>query len=222
MDSRILYKYTSRSRPANFFRGLDSIKNRSVSDNYQVLCSFDLDDLTMNNEEVIERLKGYKNVSYIFGHSKNKIDAINRDMDKVEGWDILVNMSDDMVFIADGFDDEIRNAFDSDDLMVNFNDGNQKDNVCTMSIISKKYYDRFNYIYHPEYVSLWCDCEATDVARILGKYKYMGDDNIIFRHLHPSFGLCRYDEQYMKTESHELRSKDQITYDQRRAKNFEL
>ena len=219
---KILYKYTSKSRSNNFFRGLDTIVRKSKSKEYEVLGTFDLDDGSMNNEDVIDRLRPYENLKYFFGHSENKIDAINRDMDLVDDWDILVNMSDDMIFTVDGFDDTIRRAFDCGDRFIHFNDGNQRDNVCTMSIMGRAYYDRFKYIYHPSYESLWCDCEATEVAKLLGRYKYMGHSEVIFRHLHPSFGLSNYDEQYRKTEGMEVRSKDHETFLSRKDKNFDL
>lgn len=41
---RILYKYASRSRPDKFRRGLESIAQNSVSDNYVVLATLDSDD----------------------------------------------------------------------------------------------------------------------------------------------------------------------------------
>ena len=49
MSKKIVFKYTSRSRPDNFFRGLRSIIDNCVDNNYEVLCSFDEDDKSMNN-----------------------------------------------------------------------------------------------------------------------------------------------------------------------------
>ena len=100
----ILFNYTTRSRPANFFRGLRSIENNCTTP-YKVLVSIDEDDYTMNNEDVKRMLLNFKNIVLCIGTSKNKIDAINRDMDLVEQWwDVLVNVSDDQVFIKKDFD----------------------------------------------------------------------------------------------------------------------
>jgi len=220
---KILYKYASRSRPDNFFRGLDNIYINSRSDNFSILATLDLDDGKMNNEDVIYKMKSYDKLEFVFGHSKNKIDAINRDMglNACPEFDILINFSDDMIFTQSGYDDIIRNDFNNDlDLFIHYNDGNQKSAVSTMSIMGKDYYKRFGYIYHPSYESLWCDCEATEVAKQLGRYKYMGDDVILFRHLHPSFGLCNYDEQYRKTEGAVVRANDHTNYINRQDKNF--
>jgi len=223
---KILFKYASRSRPRNFFRGLDSIVNNCASENYEVVMSFDKDDETMNNDGVIARLGDYKEAdkfSIYFGKSSNKIDAINRDLGDVE-FDILVCMSDDMQFIYHAFDNAIRDAFTNFfpdlDGVVHFNDGMQRVNCMTMSIIGREYFKRDGWIYCPEYESLWCDVEAQEVARIRGKYKYMGDDLKIFRHLHPSFGLAPMDEQYTKTEHVEVRSRDGDTFERRKRNNF--
>ena len=62
--------------------------------------------------------------------------------------------------------------------------------------------------------------EATDVAKQLGKYKYMGDDKILFRHLHPSFGLAPTDEQYKRTVSPVFWAHDERVYNERKLNNF--
>jgi hypothetical protein len=221
-NQTILFKYTSRSRPDLFYRGLVSIINNCVSPNYLVLCSLDDNDPTL--DQYLEYIKSLENpkISVVLGSSKNKIDAINRDLNYYEkSWDILINMSDDMVFVERGFDNIIRNAFDSNlDQFIHFNDGNQRSNLCSMTIEGKEYYRRFNYIYHPSYISLWCDVEAQEVAKLLGKYKYMGDSVVLFKHLHPAFGLAQMDSQYSITESQSLWSADHVTFTNRQANRF--
>ena len=49
-----------------------------------------------------------------------------------------------------------------------FFDGWRKD-LNTLCIIGRKYYERFGYIYHPDYKSFWCDAEFTEVANKLKK-----------------------------------------------------
>lgn len=219
---KILYKFASRSRPENFFRGLVNIVTNSRLD-FHVLATFDTNDESMNTLDIRKRLDAFKNLTYIFGTSKNKIDAINRDMEFAPSFDILINTSDDMLFIQEGFDEQIEKDFAGDyDQFLHYNDGNQKSVVSTMSIMGKAYYDRFNYIYHPSYESLESDVEATEVAKLLGKYKYMGDDRILFRHLHPSFGLSRYDAQYNRTEASDVRGRDLTNLINRRDKGFPI
>ena len=217
---KILFKYTSRSRRSNFLRGYDSILNKIANiEDYHVLISVDKDDQSMYPLPVLDG-----NHTFVVGNSKNKIDAINRDLNEFDyDWDILINMSDDMIFTKNGFDDIIRAEFYNDfNQYLHFNDGNQKCNVCTMHIVGRNYYDRFKYIYHPDYISLWCDVENDIVAKQLGCYKYMGDNLKLFRHLHPAWGLAPQDALSIKTEDRALWVADEITFNKRKIKNFGL
>lgn len=232
---KILFKYTTRSRPEHFERGLKSILENVSSDNYMVQVTVDVDDLTMN--EMIHLYRGHKHIIFIEGLSTGKINAINRDLDKLPAWDILVNMSDDMLFIEKGFDNIIREKFypydyyhrcyftdrEPDlDRYIHFNDGNQRDNVCTLHIVGRDYFNRFNYIYHPDYISLWCDVENDLVAKQLGCYRYQGDNVKILKHLHPAFNLAFNDDQYKKNEAREMWIADERTFNRRKQINFGL
>ena len=227
---KILFKYASRSRNQKFFEGLENIlTNLGDLNNFCILCSLDADDTEMNNPETIKRLaeyvKKYSNKIIIkFGVSKSKIDAINRDVNNFKerfDFDILVNFSDDMKFLSHSFDNVIRNKFHYHfpdlDGNLHFNDGFVGDAISTLSIIGRKYYDRYNYIYHPSYYSLWCDNEYTIVAKRLNKILYF--DEKIFVHNHPANIGGMIDAQLMKTESYsEL---DRQNYEKRLANNFQ-
>jgi hypothetical protein len=195
---------------------LNKIANR---EDYHILISVDKDDQSMFPLPVLDG-----NHTFVVGNSKNKIDAINRDLNDFDyDWDILINMSDDMIFSKKGFDDIIRAEFYKDfNQYLHFNDGNQKSNVCTMHIVGREYYNRFNYIYHPDYISLWSDVENDIVAKQLGCYKYMGDDIKLFKHLHPAWGLAPQDALSIKTEDRALWVADEITFNNRKKINFGL
>jgi hypothetical protein len=227
---KILFKYASRSRNTKFFTGLDNIlKNLFDLENFCILISLDIDDYSMNNKETINRLLEYVNkypekIIIKFGSSKNKIDAINRDVNEIKekfNFDILVNFSDDMEFIEHSFDDIIRSKFfifyPDTDGNIYFNDGFTGERLSTMSIIGRKYYDKFNYIYHPSYHSLWCDNEYTEVAKRSEKIIYFHER--IFNHNHPSNVGGFIDEQLIKTES--FSDIDRQNYDKRLTNNFQ-
>lgn len=217
--AHILFKLATRSRRKKAIHALWNIIENVGSNDYTILVSCDYDDEAMKDFTF-----EHPNVVIKYGISKNKIDAINRDADQFPiKWDILINTSDDMEFQIKGFDTIIRQDFTNNyDQVLHYSDGNQKGNLMTMSIMGREYYERFNYIYHPDYVSLWCDIEATEVAWMLGKYKYMGDDKVLFKHNHPAWGLAEYDEQYKKTESQEFWDKDLKTLVERRRNNYYL
>lgn len=218
MNEHILFKLATRSRPHKAKKAIDNIIMNCNSMNYTILVSIDEDDETMQGFNYQD-----DNVFIVRGTSKNKIDAINRDMEIFEGWKILVNTSDDMHFEVRGFDEIIRQDFNGNyDQVIHYSDGNQHGNLMTLSIMGVDYYNRFNYIYYPEYKSLWCDAEATEVAHLLSKYKYMGDNKILFRHLHPAWGLAEYDEQYRKTESQDLWKSDYALFKYRKSEDYFL
>jgi hypothetical protein len=227
---KILFKYASRSRTQKFFGGLDNILNNLADlDNFCILISLDIDDTTMNNPTTIQKLTEYINkyperIVVKYGHSKSKIDAINRDVNEIKNkfnFDIVVNFSDDMEFIQHSFDETIRNKFyvnyPDTDGNIYFNDGFVGDRISTMSIIGRKYYDKFNYIYHPSYHSLWCDNEYTEVAKRNQKIIYFHDR--LFNHNHPANVGGFIDEQLIKTESYS--EIDRQNYEQRFNNNFQ-
>lgn len=213
---RILFNFTTRYRRDGFLRGIDSIVNNLANkEDYHILISVEnaFHDHKMHPLPVL-------NYNHTYCVNPNapttKVDAINRDVNEFDyDWDILVNMSDDVVFVTHGFDDIIRSQFTNSDQVLHFPDGNRTD-LLTVSIIGRVYYNRDKYIYHPSYKSLYCDNEVMEVARMRGCYKYV--DCTIFNHLHPAYGKGRMDNQYIETES--FGSEDCQTYLKRREHNF--
>lgn len=225
---RILFKYPSRSRPANFFRGVKSItENVNNKTDFKIYATLDENDTSMNNDEVKGWMLNIDNLEYTFGKSESKIHACNRDMFKITNeynWDIVVLMSDDMIFLEKGFDDIIRqdmiNSHPTLDGVLHYNDGFQKDNLMTMTIMGRTYYERQKYLYEPSYKSLWCDVEETEKAFMQGKHAYFS--NQIFIHKHPAWGIADWDEQYRKSEGRDLWDADLKTLKYRRSNNYFL
>lgn len=196
---------------------IDNIISRSRHDDYLIACTLDIDDPTLTAKVKSDFAK-YPQVKAFYGRSRSKIDAINRDMNRVGNWDLLFNVSDDQLFTVDGFDltviDKVKSV--GGDCFLHYPDGNVGDRIATMSIMDFPYYSRFNYIYHPAYRSLWCDNEAMEVAKRLGRYFY--DPVQIFEHNHPAFGRAPRDQQYRKTESYY--ALDKKTFLRRKSLNF--
>jgi hypothetical protein len=178
----------------------------------------------MNNPAMWVFVENTPRVTMVMGESKSKIEAINRDVNDIAyDWDVIVNMSDDMVFNTAGFDAIIRASFGAawgkvdTNRCLHFPDGNRSD-LITMAILGRVYYERFKYIYHPSYKSLYCDDEMTIVAKQLNCLLFVGVD--IFEHKHPAYGKASMDTQYMITES--FGSVDQMNFEARKSKNFYL
>lgn len=216
---RLLYKFASRSRPAKLFAALDNMQSMMHHDDYVICVSCDTDDPTMFNDEVKEKIYTYKNTLLWYGTSENKVAAINRDVVFVDNWDILINMSDDMEFIQPGFDVTIIKDYKSfaiGDVLMHYPDQAAGQALITMAIMDKKYYDRFGYIYNPEYKSLFCDNEQQEVAKLLGRYVFI--KKRLFNHNHPAWGLAPVDDLMRHTES--FFAEDEATFKRRKSINF--
>lgn len=184
----ILVKIPSRGRPDKLLALARQLKE-TAEDNSKVhyLFTLDKDDATLT-PFVLEQLASIGEV--VLGMSKSKIDACNRDMlvdsKRAREFDILCLLSDDMFPCTVHWDAILRQlmtAFYPDlDGVLFFNDGYQKRRVNTISIMGKAYYDRFGYIYHPDYRSFFCDEEFTVVADQLLKQTYF--EQPLFWHLH--------------------------------------
>lgn len=224
-NPKILYSLASRSRPEKLINCIENITNLSRYGNYIILLTLDVDDITVATKDFNEKLKYYgEKVKTVYQFSKSKIDAINKNTWMIPDFDILVNFSDDQKFLMEGFDLEIikdmEEFFPDTDGFIHYPDSHAKHLLPTMSIIGKKYYDRFNYIYHPDYVNVYCDNEAMDVAKILGKHQFI--NKVIFDHFHPAWGMAEMDEQYLKSENPASYAIDAETYNRRKSINFEL
>lgn len=216
---KILLKFPSRNRPAKLLQVLsDYVSKASNNEEIIYLVSIDLNDQTMT-KEVIEKARAiHKNVVVIQGISRNKIEACNRDIHLVKVWDILVLASDDMICQVQGWDEQIRKDmqlnFDDLDGVLYYPDGYTKLN--TMCIMGRTYYNRFGYVYHPSYNSLFCDDEFMQVSRMLGN-EYQSE-LILFKHEHPVWKGEQYDQLMQRNES--FYQVDKRIYEQRKRNNF--
>lgn len=219
---KILIKFPTRGRRDKFFNVLDVYYQLSENiDNIEFQITIDTDDESMNNYNVLEKLKTYKNLKYDLGFSKNKIDAVNRGIIN-DNYDIILVASDDMIPKVKGYDNIIRlkmqELYPDTDGVLWFNDGNQGNRLNTLCILGKKYYERFNYIYHPDYTSLWADNEFMDVANLLNKQTYFND--IIIRHEHPDVGFGQRD--FVHFDNIKFDYIDKGIYIKRKENNFGL
>lgn len=217
---KILIKYPTRFRPELFCSTiLQTFLNAADKENILFLVSYDDNDATMS-EQMIEFFSRTIPVIFEKGESKNKIHACNRDIEKIADWDILLLLSDDMICQVEGWDDILRKSFsDNLDQCLHFSDGYTHQKLQTLFICGRSYYDRFKYIYNPEYISLFSDNEAQEVAKLLNKYHYF--PQVLFKHAHYSNDqnikmddLMRHNESFYK--------QDQRTYNRRKSIGFGL
>jgi glycosyltransferase involved in cell wall biosynthesis len=210
---RILLKCPTRSRPQKIMDTLTRyMKLANHPEQLGVVLSCDDSDMTMSRNLVHEEIdKILKKTAYhkIFtGPNTSKIEACNANMSEIDWeWDIVVLVSDDMIPQVQGYDDAIRNhmlaRFPDTDGILWFNDGYQGEKLNTLTIFGRKMYDRFGYLYHPDYKSLFCDTELTDLCKGELKDKCLYVSYPIIRHEHPGTGFAQnMDELYDRNQKY--------------------
>lgn len=230
MSKILLMKVSSRERPSILLETVRQyIEKANDTKNIVWLFTFDKDDKSCTSVDFSNKLleliqvteQGSKSL-VVHGKSESKIHAINRDINNEHfksDWDILVCASDDQRPIFNGWDNEIRNAMpDSLEASLWFNDGVQS-RINTMEILGKNYYNRFGYIYYPEYKSFFSDNESTLVAQKLGKQ--IKFNKCIIKHEHyAANGAVQFDSLYEKNNKHWKHDED--LYNSRLNINFGL
>ena len=218
---RLLIKFPSKNRSQKLIEVFKKyIEFAESPEQIKCILTLDLDDVTIT-QEVLDTLKNIHNQTTIcLGVSGSKIKAVNRDMNVTSEYDIILLASDDMIPQIKGYDTIIRNKmkelYPDTDGVLWFNDGFQKNNLNTLCILGKKYYDRFGYIYNPEYSSLFCDNEFMEVANSLQKQTYI--DTVIIKHEHPIITKTGYDKLY--EDNDKFFQIDRQTYIRRKLNNF--
>ena len=247
---RILVKMPTRSRPAQFLKVLRMMVEMSAKPaNVAYMVTVDQDDLTMTDSIMSQAMSINPTIGFCFGTSKNKVDAINRDLKHpyMTDWDIVLLASDDMVPQVQGWDEVIRKAFSEEsehivstdevwesanpglfsasgkttvltkhnlDQALWFFDGHQH-RICTLVVMGRKRYERFGYLYHPSYISLWCDNEWTEVNQP------RKIETILFKHEHPAWGgAVPNDALYQRNEAYFER--DRMNFEKRKQLNFPI
>ena len=219
----IIVKFPTRNRPEKFREVFQRYHTfLSGKHNVRFVVSMDQDDAKMNTQEIKTFLDGYTNVSYFYGNSSSKIEAINANLDNLGEFDVILLASDDMIPNQNGYDDIIANAmiesFPDTDGVLGFKDGRRPDDLITFTIMGRKYFDRFGYLYNPAYTSVFCDNEFTEVAKILNRVRYY--DTVLF--VHGWANYVGFDELMQRNENPMLYSKDHATYLFRKSRKFDL
>lgn len=221
IDYRILFKYPIRERKEKFFQTLDLYYQLMTGGNFQFLITIDEDDKVMNSSEVMVRLKKYKKLKVEVAGCKSKIEAVNHGIWR-EDWDIVVIVSDDMIPKVRGYDRIIRTkmqqTFPDTDGALWFNDGFQRDHINTLQIMGRKWYDRWGFVYHPDYISQRCDYEYQLLAKKWGRIKYFHE--VLIRHEHADFGLPGTHYDKLLLHNYTFIRRDEKKFHEREAKGF--
>lgn len=143
----------------------------------EYIFSFDSDDDTIPSW-----VQGLRNPN------KTAIQAINVAAKEAKG-DLFIVVSDDFACLPH-WDTLLKRQLEGkSDFVVKTRDGIQKVLV-TLPIVDRVWYERYGYVYNPEYLHMSADTELTAVAIMTGKLIY---SDLLFEHLHYSAGLSPKD-----------------------------
>lgn len=224
---KITIIHPSRQRPVRCIQtALDWLTRATQRVPIQYVISIDEDEPLIDEYKALiqERLVPYINQTSVFQlvimkyPNKSAIEAINNAA-KHSDYDLLIVVSDDFECFPNWDLFLERNLQGKEDYIVKTSDGIQ-DWLITLPIMDRKYYERFGYIYYPEYKHLFCDTEMTAVADLLGRKIDLRSEQYVFRHLHPCAGLSEADEINRKNDA--TWQQGETLYNERKKINFGL
>lgn len=198
--------HPSRSRPEQAYQAASNWLAKAGC-NIEYILSLDIDDPKLDKYHPSVNIRRNKN--------KSAIDAINYAAQKCTG-DILVVMSDDFDCSDNWALKIIQQTQDKTDWIAKTWDGIQKW-IITMPIMDRTYYNRFGYIYYPEYLHMFCDTELTCVADLTGRKINL---DIPFTHNHYSTGKSVKDEVSIKADA--TWNQGERLFVERARRNFDL
>lgn len=211
---KTIVKIATRSRPDQAIQTISKFLSRAHNPrNLKIIVSVDDDDPT--SAKLISANQLPSVVRVVRGQSTCKVAAINRDLAGEMG-DVLIVAADDQV-PAPGYDTLIERCFQqffpNFDGAIHFDDGHTGRKLNTIPVMGWNLYRKFDYVYHPEYTSLWCDNEYTELLSAMGRLVYRPE--IAIRHNHPSFTGKPADALLARNES--FYNQDKVVFDRRRA-----
>lgn len=179
--------HPSRNRPGQSLRTIYKWISWAIT-KPEVIISVDADDPDLQKYcEYTDKLSD-KDVKIIVASNRSAIDAINTGAEVATG-DIFIVVSDDTDCFERWDEKILQEVGDRTDWIMKTQDGIQPW-LITMTLMDRAYYNRFGYIYYPDYDHLWADTELTAVADLTGRVIY---SNLLFPHLHYSIGASPKD-----------------------------
>lgn len=183
--------HPSRSRPELSLKTIYKWISWAVTGPEVIISIDESDPRKMDYIEYASKL----DVKLICNDNRSAIDAINQGAKAATG-DIFIVVSDDTDCFERWDEAILKEVEGKTDWIMKCDDGIQ-DWLITMTLMDRTYYNRFGYIYHPDYKHLWADTELTAVADLTGR---VIKSKLLFRHIHPCIKLAPKDELYERND----------------------
>lgn len=207
--------HPTRGRPAPAWECMNLWKDRMSSHNkLEYIISLDRDDAD-KYQPILKHQQDFP-LKVVTWDNPTMVAALNRGAKFATG-DVLIYVSDDFE-CPDNWDLKIQSAVGSKiDWVLFVRDGLQEETQ-TISILSRKYYEHFGYMYYPEYISMWADPDFTQTAIRMGKV--IDGKHLTFKHNHYSVGKAPNDETYQRQNSSKAWVHGETLFNKRKAENF--
>lgn len=180
--------HPSRNRPEKSWKTINKWLANAGCD-IELIVSIDRTD-----PQIGEYLKLYPGCEV--NENRSAVDAINNGA-KIAKGDILIVVSDDTDCPVNWGQKIIQATQGKRDWILKVNDGIQRW-IITMPVMDRAYYNRFGYIYYPDYLHMFCDCELAHVADLLGRT--IKREDLHFPHLHYSVTRQKKDDVTIKAD----------------------
>ncbi len=212
---RISILHPSRSRPERSAKTLEKwIGFAGVP--LEIIVSLDRDDPTSFLYAPFYRdVEDTFSCSIIYSENRSAVDAINNAAKAATG-DIFIVVSDDTDCPENWAVDLLKHLEGKTDFIAKTQDGIQKW-IITNPIMDRTYYNRFGYVYYPEYQHMFCDTELSCVADLTGRRIEIP---MTFEHLHYSTGKSVKDSINEKADS--TWNQGETLFIKRALNNFDL
>lgn len=224
---KIIVKMATRSRPEKFKTAMKRYFDYlSGKNEVRFVITCDLNDETMNNDDMkswFDEAKKTQDIDVFYGNCKSKVEACNADLDNEE-CDVLLVASDDMMPVVEDYDEYISVAFEklfpNFDGAVKFHDGLRNDILMTLPCLGWKLYKAIGHCYHPDYTSLYCDNEQTQICHSMER---LGVSNqCIIQHQWVPGNHELADDLHKRNENPKMYDIDGKVFERRKQNNFDV
>jgi len=201
--------HPSRGRAEMAYKTFCNWRENAFFLGHEYILSLDTDD----NVDSYWKLFIDYDLAIMTNHNKSAIEAINKAVQTASG-DLIIVISDDFDCLP-YWDSQLLEALAGrEDFLVKTQDGIQK-TLITLPIMDRVYYERFGYVYHPDYLHMHCDEEMTIVGHMLGR---VIDLPLVFPHNHYTVGGMQMDA--INTKNNATWAHGAATLERRAKDNF--
>lgn len=207
--------HPSRSRAEKSYQNSSDWIYRAGVTDIQLLVSVDKDD-----PELQKYKTRYGLSQLVIGENKSVVDATNGACHSATG-DILIYLSDDFK-CPDNWGQLILKEFEgvTEPMLIKVHDCLQAFHVpvLTIPIMNRALYEKLGYFWHPDYKSMFVDCDLYETVKRIGALKLC--PHLKFPHEHHSIGKAENDETYRASERNWEQGK--AVFNKRKAAGFPL